>query len=344
MSAMALPATLPLADGSDLSVELLRRPVAPADQLRVADVLAAEWERSDVDWLPSLRGAYADTLTTVTALGRCGGVDVGTATVSYAAAEPEIAVVENVTTLAEYRRRGIAAALTGTVVQLAFDAGCRLCFLGNGGRVGQRAVYDRIGFARTGAIMRRPAPGFETYERTLYAAGQAVSIRPVCWGDLPGVAALVAQPLSTRVLDYQRGIAGAAFVPPARCVSAFTTVYYDTQSRGGVMRVLAGDGASRVLGFGTAAPGPAPLRSTTAVVDLVTHDAYADYAGELLAALTEDGRRLGAARAVAFVAEPDAFKRERFLAAGYRPAGSLPRHLTLGDRTADVTLLEHTYG
>ena len=344
MSATVPPATLKLADGADLSVELLGRPVAPAAQLRVADVLAAEWERGDVDFLPSLRGAYADTLTTVTALGRCGEVDVGTATVSFAVNDPEIAVVENVTTLAEHRRRGIAAALTETMVQLAFHAGCRLCFLGNGGRVGQPAVYDRIGFARTGGIMRRPAPGFEAYERTLYAAGQPVSVRAACWGDLPGVAALVAQPLSTRVLDYQRGIGSAAVVPPARCVSAFTTVWYDTQSRGGVMRVLAGAGASRVLGFGTAAPGPAPLRNATAVVDLVTHDAYAGHAGEVLAALTEDGRRLGAARAVAFVAEPDAAKRERFLAAGYRHAGSLPRDLTLGDRPTDVTVLEHTYG
>jgi len=344
MSAMAPPATVPLADGADLSVELLRRPVAPADQLRVADVLAAEWERGDVDFLPSLRGAYADTLTTVTALGRFGDVDVGTATVSFPVDEPEIAVVENVTTLVAYRRRGIAAALTETVVQLAFDTGCRLCFLGNGGRVGQPAVYDRIGFARTGGIMRRAAPGSEAYERTLYAAGQPVSIRAACWGDLPGVAALVAQPLSTCVLDYQRGIASTAFVPPTRCVSAFTTIHYDTQSRGGVMRVLAGAGASQVLGFGTAAPGPAPLRSATAVIDLVTHDAYADHAGELLAALTEDGRRLGAARAVAFVAEPDAAKQERFLAAGYRPAGSLPRDLTLGGELADVTQLEHTYG
>ncbi len=338
------PVTVKLADGADLGVELLRRPVSPADQLRVTGLLAAEWERSDVDWVPSLRGAYADSLTSVTAIGRRGDVDVGTATVSYAAADPEVAVVENVTTLAEHRRRGIAAALTETVVRLAFDAGCRLCFLGNGGRAGQRAVYDRIGFVRNGAVMRRPAPGFEAYERTLYAADQPVSVRAACWGDLPGVAALVAQPLSTRVLDYQRGIGSAAVVPPARCVSAFTTIHYDTQSRGGVMRVLAGAGASRVLGFGTAAPGPAPLRNATAVVDLVTHDAYAGHAGELLAALTEDGRRLGAARAVAFVAEPDAAKRERFLAAGYLPAAVLPRDLTLGDRPTDVTVLEHTYG
>ncbi len=344
MSATGPSATLQLADGAHLSVELLRRPVAPADQLRVADLLGAEWERTDVDLLPSLRGAYTETLTSVTAIGRCGEVDVGTATVSYPVEEPEIAVVENVTTFAEHRRRGIAAALTEAVVQLAFDAGCRLCFLGNGGRVGQRAVYDRIGFVRNGGIMRRPAPGFEAYERTLYAPGQPVSVRAACWGDLPGVAALVAQPLSTRVLDYQRGIGSAAAVPPARCVSAFTTVYYDTQSRGGVMRVLAGAGASRVLGFGTAAPGPAPLRNATVVVDLVTHDAYAGHAGELLAALTEDGRRQGAARAVAFVAEPDADGRERFLAAGYRPSGSLPRDLTLGDRPIDVTVLEHTYG
>ncbi len=344
MSAMAPTATLKLADGARLSVELLRRPVAPVDQLRVADLLATEWERTDVDWFPSLRGAYADTLTSVTAIGRCEDADVGTATVAYPAVQPEIAVVENVTTLAEHRRRGIAAALTETVVRLAFDAGCRLCFLGNGGRVGQRAVYDRIGFVRTGAIMRRAAPGFEAYERTLYAVGQTVSVRPACWGDLPGVAALVAQPLATRVLDYQRGIASAAVVAPARCVSAFTTIYYDTQSRGGVMRVLAGDGASRVLGFGTAAPGPAPLRSATAMVDLATHDAYADHASNLLSALTEDGRRLGAARAVALVAEPDAAKRERFLAAGYRAAGSLPRDLTLGGGPTDVTVLEHTYG
>ena len=83
MSAIAPPQTVELSDGATLSVELLHRPVAPADQLRVADLLATEWERTDVDWFPSLRGAYADTLTSVTAIGRCGEDDVGTATVAY---------------------------------------------------------------------------------------------------------------------------------------------------------------------------------------------------------------------------------------------------------------------
>ena len=332
-----------------MDVDLLHRPVAAADQLRVAELLAAEWERTDVDWFPSLRGAYAASLTAVTAIGRCGELDVATATTAFPVEQPEIAVVENVTTLPAQRRRGVAAALTERLVQLAFDAGCRLCFLGNGGRAGQGSVYERIGFTRlgaggAGAIMRRAAPGFEEYEDALYAAGQPTSIRPVRWGDLPGVAALAAQPLATCLLDYQRGIGSAAVVDPTRCVSAFTTIYYETQARGGVMRVLAGAAASRVLGFGTATPGPAPLRRASAVIDLVTHDAYADHAGELLAVLTEDGRRQGAERALAYVAAPDAVKQELFLAAGYRVAGTLPRDLTVGGRPTDVTMLEYPYG
>lgn len=335
-----------LANGIRLDIDLLYRPVAIADQLRVTELLAAEWERTDVDWSSSLRGVYAESLMAVTAVGRYGDLDVGTASIAFPVDEPEIAVVENVTTLAEHRRCGIAAALTETLVQFTFDVGCRLCFLGNGRRANEQSVYEQIRFTRVraGTIMRRAAPEFEDYEEILYLTGQPTLVRSVRWGDLPGVVALAAQPLATCMLDYQRGIGSTAVIASTRCVSAFTSIFYDTQARGGMMRVLAGASASRVLGFGTATPGPAPLRRATSVVDLVTHDDYANDAEKLLAVLTEDGSCLGADRAVAYVAAPDNVKRELFLAAGYREARSLPRELTVGDEPIDVDILEYFYG
>ncbi len=346
MFRVAVAKDLTLSDGSRLKIDLLYRPVAPPDRLRVTDLLGAEWERTDADWIASLRGIYADSLSSVTAVARCGDYDVGTATTSFSVDHPEIAVIENVTTVTKYRRRGIAAALTETLVHLAFDAGCRLCFLGNANRLGRQSVYERIGFSRlrSSSILRRAAQGFEDYEKDLYGTGQQTSVRLARWGDLPGVAALVAQPLDTFMADYQRGIGSITFVEPTRCVSAFTSIWYDTQARGGIMRVLTGDTTSRVLGFGTVAPGPAPLRHSVVVIDLVTHDTYSEDSVMLLASLTDDGHRLGAQRAVAYLAVRDRVKRELFLSNGYRVIGSLPQELTMGSNQIDVDILEYSYG
>jgi len=60
--------------------------------------------------------------------------------------------------------------------------------------------------------------------------------------------------------------------------------------------------------------------------------------------LTEDGRRQGTERAVAYVAVPDTAKRKRCLKAGYRIAGALSHDLTVGGRPIDVTMMEYFYG
>src|SRR5262249_44315883 len=135
---------------------------------------------------------------------------------------PEVCCVADVVTHPKRRGLGIAAHLTERVVQEAFRAGCRVAYLGN--KPKPHSVYEKIGFVRIrGAMMRRAAEGHADCETNFYATGQAVTVRPAVWGDLPGVACLMAQPLDCLIVDYLRGLVSLRHVEPLRCVSNFTS-------------------------------------------------------------------------------------------------------------------------
>ncbi len=328
-----------LKDGRRLEVAVLTVPLKPEDRMRLVSLLEHEWERSDVDWLQSMRGAYGNTLQTHSAMGSIDGDPVANATVAYPKREAEVCVVENVMTRPEFRRQGIGAVLTERMVQVGFEANCRLAYLGNEPR--PRAVYEKIGFRRiSGAIMRLPAPGYEQYEVKLFAPGQSTTIRPSSWGDLPGLACLMGQPSGILMADYLRGLVSRGQAVPLRCVSNFTSVWYDVQAHRGLMLTLAGEMAHRVLGFASLTPGPAPLRQHTAVIDAATHDHYADQLVSLIDSLTFEARRRQITQLHAYVASSDSHKLSSFQRAGFSVFSTLPGMLHLKNRTVDIVLLQ----
>ncbi|HEY0604342.1 MAG TPA: GNAT family N-acetyltransferase [Herpetosiphonaceae bacterium] len=66
-----------------------------------------------------------------------------------------IAELVGITTLAAYRRRGIAAALTGEIVRLAFAHNVDIPFLRTDNLEAYR-VYQRLGFAHLATLLSRP--------------------------------------------------------------------------------------------------------------------------------------------------------------------------------------------
>jgi hypothetical protein len=287
-----------------------------------------------------MRGDYADTLTTITAVGNLGGRPVATASTAYPAAEPEIAVIEEVMTLEQYRGRGIAAAMSDFVADIAFSSGCLACYLGNSPR--SRSVYENIGFRRIdGCIMRRPAPGSEDAEDALFAAGQETTIRETAWGDLPGFAALVAQPGPVTLLDYPRGLVSAGHWP-LRCVGNFTTIRYATLDADGCLLTVQGESPFRVLGFGSLTPGPPPARTHMGDVDIALHENYGDAAEPLISDLIARAVEKNLSDLRARILRSDDIKLDWFAAAGFQRESLLSGEVVVDGRKADVIVLRRS--
>jgi predicted N-acetyltransferase YhbS/L-amino acid N-acyltransferase YncA len=324
---------------TSLATEILTYPLPGAAWPELLAFWQTEWPRTDVDWLEALRGTYAATLTIQLALARADGEIVGTASVYYPRASPEVCCIADVLTHPRMRGQGIAARLTDLAVASAFAAGCQVAYLGNKPTGG--CVYEKVGFRRLrGAVMRRGAIGASAPEAGWYAAGQPMGVRETGWGDLPGVAALLAQPLGCEFADYPRGLVSLRRADPVRCVSAFTTVWNEVAQRGGTMLTLAGGSPHRVLGFGTLTPEPGPARSHRAVLEVAAHDNYAAGASLLTDRLLREARARSLAGVQAYASENDRTKLRVFRQAGLRSIGRMHDHARWGGQSFDVACLE----
>jgi GNAT superfamily N-acetyltransferase len=286
-----------------------------------------------------MKGDYSEHLTIQSAIGWIGGRAVSTASVSYPREDPEAAVVGSVLTHPAFRSLGIAGHLTNLVVKLGFDAGCKVCFLG--ATRDPRSVYLRCGFKWwNGGVMRRAAVDDSEIESRFFAPDQRVLIRDANWGDLPGMACLVIQPLDCMVIDYPRGLLSGKYVSLQRCVSNFPAVWYPVKERGGEMIMLVGEASHRILGFGTLTPGPAPGQTHKAILDVATHSHYSQEVGGILQELLHKAAELDIETVQACVAGPDEAKRAEFERLGMRPVGTFPNQIRIGHQRVDVTILE----
>lgn len=311
-------------------------PVAREHQHTLIDLWRSAWTRTDYDFLESLYGDYAATLSITSVVAEVDGIPAATASVLYAADSPETGLIANVVCRPDYQGRGFGQKITELCVEIAFAAGCDVVMLGSKPRGGN--VYERCGFRRVaGAIMRHDGP---SPIADPFAPGQATTIRPGAWGDMPGFVRLIAEPLTTTVLDYPRAILSVAAIPARRCVSAFTSIWEDVARQGGVMLVLAS--GRRILGFGTLTPGPGPAREHTATVDFALHDAYADAADALVAGLLDEAAAREITTLEAHIAVTDAGKRAVVDRAGFTPLARLLGELRLPDGGLDVVLLRRT--
>jgi GNAT superfamily N-acetyltransferase len=331
--------TAKLKDGRELQITIHVYPIAPPEQMTLIRLWRTEWDKTELDWLAAMNGDYSQTLAIHSAIGTIDGEPAGTATVYRAAEKPEVALVGSVLTHPDFRGCRVATHLVNTVVDSAFDAGCRVCFLS--ATRDPRSVYLRCGFEWwSGGVMRRAAAGFDDCESQFFAAGQVTSINEAAWGDLPGMTCLVIQPLDCLVLDYPRAIHSAKYVALRWCVSNFPAVSYSVRERGGAMCVLTGERAHRVLGFATLTPERGPYCRHKAVIDLVTHDHYDHCAVEMLDWLFSTGAERDVETVQAFVAVCDQKKLQWFQSVGLKPVAMLPGQLRIDGKLIDVQVLE----
>jgi len=330
---------LTLRDGREFRTVEYAYPIDPGDRALLIDLLQEVFPRTDVDWLQSMRGAYADVLVTHSVVGSIDGEPVANASVAFARASPEVCVIEDVMTVPAFRGLGIARALTERAVQIAFGSGCRVAYLGNVPT--KSSVYEHIGFTRLkGVMMRRAAQGSEQFEARAFAPGQPTLVRETNWGDLPGLVCLMAQPVGPKLAHFEQGLVSLRDTAPQRAVSSFTSVKYAVENAGGSMWSLVSEASPhRVFGFASITPGPGPLRDATARCDITCHDHYADRMEALIGAAIQWTGQHAVSLLEAYVAEADGAKREWFAAAGFTEVARIPNVLRISNRPSDVLVM-----
>lgn len=322
---------------ADLQLDTLPYPLAATARDELIGLLRTEWTATDYNWLEAMRGDFSGQLAITSVVARRQGVPLATATVHFARRSPEVAVIGNVLTLRHHRDQGLAGRVLEVALQLARDAGCKVCLLGTARN--PHNVYMHHGFAwENGTVMRRhfDAPDFEGQ---CFVPGQPTAIRAAHWGDLPGVALLAAQPVATICLDYPRGLCSGRYLAAERCLSNFPVLWYDTSARGGLLAVLAGPENSRVFGFGSVTLPANGTHPKTATVEFVAHDHYVSQLPALLEFLLNDCRQRAVRQVEAKVAAGDAAKLECLVAAGFTVTARQPAALKLTNGPMDVLLL-----
>lgn len=334
--AVALPG------GRQVEISVHRYPVDAPTRARLIDLLQQVFPRTDVDWLQSMRGSYADVLTTCQIVGTLDGDPVSNASVAFAKDRPEVCVIEDVLTAPAARGLGIARRLTERAVQIAFDAGCRVAYLGNVAT--KSSVYEHVGFTRLrGVVMRRPAAGSDAFETAAFAPGQAALVRETNWGDLPGVVCLMAQPTGPTLTHFDQGLVSLRDAAPQRAVSNFTSVKYAAENSGGNMwSLVSAASPHRVFGFASIVPGPGPLRDHTARCDVTCHDHYADGVAALIGSTIRWAQQHAVSLLEACTAEADTAKRAWFAAAGFAEVARIPNVLHINNQPSDVLVLHRS--
>ncbi|MFN0165468.1 MAG: GNAT family N-acetyltransferase [Bryobacteraceae bacterium] len=324
MRATALPAP------SGATIQVWQCPLLQEASERLLGLLHTEWDSGDYDWRAAFRGDFSDTLTFRIAVAQVNGEDAATACVVYPKQDPEIGVVNNVLTREAFRGEGLGAHLSECVTRLAFEAGCRVVYLGTTPR--PDSVYLRIGYTFVnGGVMRRAALEGDRFEEDEYfQPGQRTSVREAVWGDLPGFSALFARPYEWLAGDFQRQLFSGRSVEQRRCASIFGHLREDVRKRQGVCCVLAGDKAHRILGVASVTPGVPPVAHHSAVADILTHENYYGEAARLLTDCLRRAEGLGARRVTAFVAGPDVRKLEILREVGFSESAVLPDQIRVG--------------
>lgn len=324
-----------------LEILRLEYPLVASEQAELIQLWRTEWKRTDYDWVDALNGDYSSDLTLTTFLGRVDQQAAATATLLHARREPDIALLSSVVTDPNHRGKGFGGRVVDAAIEAAINAGCHVCYLGSSARPPHN-VYVRHGFSPyAGNVMRRDMTEKNAdFEQRRFAPNQKTTLRSANWGDLPGVACLLAQPLSCVVIDFPRGLLSARWAPPQRCVSGFTVVWYDVASRNGSMAVLAGESEHRIMGFGTITPGVGSTRKHAATLEFAAHDHYQAENRQLVCWLVEQARRQEISILHAYVAQTDRHKTEMLCEEGFRSVAVVARQLRFDGHEMDVVLME----
>ena len=258
---------------------------------------------NDIYLGPTLKGLYEDQSQNWFFWGETGGRVVSTCWFIQPADDPSLGCFGEVYTSPEYRGRGVAKALSRMSIERFEQSGGKLLMLATGNPVAAK-LYESLGFRpHPQGFMRRFTPGNEGFLEEYFSAAE-VSMRPVRYGDMARVVALLNEPNPWVSACMSAGVFSPSWYRHNRCGSLFAPLWRRTKG----------------LWMGMFTPTGAMVGSVTmeslgwmdvpghVILDVFAHPAFAAQASSLLRSSIGHAREQGATSFGAYLAAADAEK------------------------------------
>lgn len=253
---------------------------------------------------------------------------------------PEIGALGFVCTDPDFRRRGIATALTQRACADFEATGGKALYLATGNPTAEY-IYQRAGFREyNGHVMRRISSDCCAAEVDEWLFGPAPQkhVRSAHWGDLARVAALYTRPHPWLIKDYREGIYSHLQLPFGRCNSILTAMMLRATQPGACLLVLENP-AGGILGTASVTTLHGQAQAATAELEVFLAPQHAADAPLLLGEVKDRVCQGHLERLLAWVAACDRDRMSLLKEAGFVKQADLPGQLIVGDQRIDLQLL-----
>ena len=307
----------------------------------VESLLLRIFEYGDYSFRAALRGDYSETLDCTFVLARYEGILIGAAGCLCSRWDCGIAIVGPVGVHPEYRRQGIGTRMLGSLLEYLKGRGCTAAYLGLSAANPAVHLYRKIGFENhSGIVMRLPLNSAQDSDGIDCQRDRRPSIRRACWGDSPGVSALISYAGSMYTYDLQRGLFSSKYVPPTRFLSVFPDMMKAFARHGGLANVLLTERPQRVAGMAQIRRLASAAQQHVAELDFFVHDSFLEYTTSLVEQTLRDYPVSSTDRINAYCLRCDRTKQHVLEVVGGRRIALLPDRAIINGRHVDVLVYD----
>ena len=288
------------------------------------------WEAVEEDLLS---GAFSPWLRSPYYIGEIRGEVAGYMTCLVPARNPEVGLVEFVSTSEEHRRKGVGTALLQQLIA-RFEANGGLALYLCTTNPGAGRMYENCGFDYfIGDGMRYLSAAAGDFDARYLAHAGHASVREAHWGDLPGASVLFCHPQPAwEIKEYLSHCFGET-----RFEGHFMRLMRRVEEDRGFILVLENP-RLRVIGCAIVERLPTFHQQHVAQLSVRVAPEYGDQTGELLDAAAGRARRMGISVLQAYAAEGDDDAGRTLEQGGFEREAVLPRRLRTDNGLAGVAV------
>jgi GNAT superfamily N-acetyltransferase len=326
---------------SSVRFDQFTAPLAVSLAWEVESLLLEIFEYGDYSFRSALRGDYAETLCCSFVLVRRDAQLIGAAGCLRPRRNREVALLGPVGVRPAYRGRGIGTKLVRMLLNHLEMEGCQAVYLGITASHPAMRLYERLGFrSYHGIVMRRLSMEGSRFDVEHWRPGASVETRAVCWGDFPGVQALMSVPSSMYTYDLPRGLFSSQYVPPERFLGVFPEMMRALTQYGGAASVLLAQPADRVVGIAQVRKLPGAARQHFAELDFYLHDNFLEHARPFIQETIVRGKATSVHQTYGYCLSSDHLKQSILTQLGGRMIAVLKRNACVRGEFMDTIVYE----
>ena len=280
-----------------------------------------------------LSGAFASWLRSPYYIGEIGGQVAGYMTCLTPARNPEVGLVEFVSTSEEHRRKGVGTALLRQLIdRFEANGGLALYLCTTNPAAGR--LYESCGFDYfVGDGMRYLAAAAGDFDAAYLAHAGEAAVREAHWGDLPGASVLFCHPQPAwEIKEYL-----SHCFRDTRFEGHFVRLMRRVEEDRGLIMVLENP-RRRVVGCAIVERLPTFHQQHVAQLSFRLAPEYGDQTAELLDAAASRAHRIGISVLQAYAAEGDGSAGQALEQAGFEREAVLPRRLRTSNGLTGVAV------